>query len=873
MQPFLEDFIDTLTNRGVERVQAVLEDAKIGKEQVKIIAQRLSDFRDFATLIFTTEVFGDLISSGTISVNIRDLSLQMQEMYRIDNEISDLISGSKAIFSSQISTLEKEIAALEKQIQNYGFLLSDGGYFDYAYMETFNDALNMESFDWSIPDRASQYFGPAENAEVRTDEGVLSIAQYSRSTSITAQIVKSNASAFVSVNNGIENATKFTSEQGWRYVVASPNPVTSSLAEAGSVTGAQILVEFALNEPSISNEIKITPFAEHPIQIVKVVAYETMADSQGYEVVKNPVVIDKPLSLQFEARTVAKFQVLISQNVYERTAEVVTGEIQYRNIADASDAYRKYNDNNFLFHPDKNKKRNKPKFNDDRFSHLYFIIRQRLKRLLDRNQKRNLSNLNGGNGSPLPKRLPINFGDLSKIPIRREKDINYIYGKQDPSKFWNGDSPHLKVMSKMLLDFFDDRDVSLANYPAGQIPQILKSDLFKNPLLSTLYGDKNLDYQKIRPLASFIISQFRDVANFHTQQDGPAQNILTKANIYPAPMTSSVSSYKYQYFLGLEQISIGYSTPGQKAVFVTKPFSSVGDIGEIRLKSSEKNVVDNNILINQPLTSVEYSVSKVSDPNEESDWIPILPVDQSQVTGERFFPSSAGSGYFRFPALRSENIFLRKNGQSVNLDVARNYIYDASGVHVIGINLPNGELSDLDIYTVDYYPSPIFSTINFEDRGFNEVPLINVFSSDSAGESFTGTNGSTTVTLSYYPYVDEEQIQSNIASGQSVGPYEPVVVVLADGTIAGNITSYTKATQEQLNTNDSATLTYIHRGNLLIFNKPISQAFKVYYQYLKNNVRLRIVLRANAKQFVAPKVDFVQVKAKTRRPNRAEVIQ
>ena len=241
--------------------------------------------------------------------------------------------------------------------------------------------------------------------------------------------------------------------------------------------------------------------------------------------------------------------------------------------------------------------------------------------------------------------------------------------------------------------------------------------------------------------------------------------------------------------------------------------------------------------------------------------------------GERFFPNSAGSGFFRFPALRSENIYLYKNGTLVALDVARNYIYDASGIHVIGLNLLGNSLAELDIYTVNYTPTSTATTVNFAAEGFDEVPLVSAFSSDSAGESFTGTNGSTTVVLSFYPYIDEDQIQSNISSGQVVGPYEPIVVSLQDGTIAGNITSYTNETQSELNFNSSAPLSYIHKGNLLIFNRPITQNFKVYYQYLKNNARIRVVLRVNSKQFVAPKVDYVQVKAKTRRPNRAEVMQ
>lgn len=53
---------------------------------------------------------------------------------------------------------------------------------------------------------------------------------------------------------------------------------------------------------------------------------------------------------------------------------------------------------------------------------------------------------------------------------------------------------------------------------------------------------------------------------------------------------------------------------------------------------------------------------------------------------------------------------------------------------------------------------------------------------------------------------------------------------------------------------------------MLIFNQPITSAFRVFYSYLENNVRVRVVLRSDDKNFVSPKADLYQIKAKVRQP-------
>lgn len=849
MNLFLDSFISTLTGRSVERVSTLLEEAKVGKDQLQLIAERLVNFKDFTPLILGEEEFGSLISRTSISLNFRDIGVQMDELYSLDNGVSDLINGDRSILMSEVAALEAEVSALEKQIQNYAFLLSDGGSFDYAYLEPFNDELNRDSFDFPVTDRASQNFGPAEQASVRSDEGVLAISEQSLVTSpISGTIIDGNAIAMAITNNGIQNSTQSTSERGWRYVIGSPNPVSSGLADANGVTGAQVYIEYIMHNPGPCTEVRIVPFAEHPIQVVRVVLYENVLDnSKKFDVLDAPQTIDRPFTIHFPARTVAKFRVLLNQPVYNRKAEFASGEQTYDNLAST------------IAVGEPNPSTSQP---DSAGIYQAFV---RILAGLSKDERDRLIHI----ALPRGVNKHLNRDKIARLFSNRER-----FGPRDT---WLLPGDAEDIVYALSEQINGSGDLSLLAPPVSanvmHTPSILDTPLA--PILRGLRQSGGLN-----ATALFFISKFRDVyqAVTHTATNTVNTHFYDMdldPSIFPSPSPATQASFNYTYFLGLERIAIGFGDPAQKAVFVSKPFESVGDIGEIRIKTVDKDV----ILANQNrhsniITSIEYSVSNVTNPFRESDWIPILPIDtETQISAERFFPDGSGRGLLRFPSLRNETLVLYRNGITIPLDGNVNYIYDASGLYVMGIKLPTGETSSSDVFTVDYVPSSTWSTINFADKGFDNVPLVSAYDSAGAGEGFLGTGGDVVVSLNHYPYVDEDLVQANLASGLRIGEYQPITVILEDGNIGENITNYGPGTQSPLPSSDTSAPVYIHTNNVLMFNQSITQKFRVYYQYLQNNTRVRVVLRVNDKQFATPKVDLFQIKGKTRRPNRAKAMQ
>jgi hypothetical protein len=118
--------------------------------------------------------------------------------------------------------------------------------------------------------------------------------------------------------------------------------------------------------------------------------------------------------------------------------------------------------------------------------------------------------------------------------------------------------------------------------------------------------------------------------------------------------------------------------------------------------------------------------------------------------------------------------------------------------------------------------------------------------------------------LSNHPYVDTNKVQRESSYSSTlglVGGYQPIKVVLSDGTIAYNYTNYTGLRQNRLDPN-SSNLAFLHSGKQIIFNKEIDKSFRVYYQYEPSYLRYRIIFRVNDKIKVSPFVDSLIVKMK-----------
>ncbi len=326
------------------------------------------------------------------------------------------------------------------------------------------------------------------------------------------------------------------------------------------------------------------------------------------------------------------------------------------------------------------------------------------------------------------------------------------------------------------------------------------------------------------------------------------------------------TAFKYEYGFGIKEVKVGLSTLKGVAVYISEKLPSPGDIGEIKLVSSEEHSTDNT-LDNPFLTSVEYSVSTVSKPDLDTDWVPILPSGTTSVLSERMLFDEFGKAYFRFRASYTDNIAIYKNGNIIDITPFGKLLLDGAA-NIIGAQIDTQFYTGRDIFTCYYSPAIDPNVVNFESAGFDVPPLVSINDNDGPGEGFSSTGGQLSVGLKNYPFIDYAQASEAVYSPlYGMVGYSPITIRLEDGTSAYNLTNYASPINQVALDPNSEAITYIHSKNVIMFNRSVSSKFRVFYQYLPSNCRVRVVLRSNTDKFVTPKVDYYQIKSKTRSPN------
>jgi hypothetical protein len=346
----------------------------------------------------------------------------------------------------------------------------------------------------------------------------------------------------------------------------------------------------------------------------------------------------------------------------------------------------------------------------------------------------------------------------------------------------------------------------------------------------------------------------------------PEYNLALPVVPYSEILFEPNNSYSYRYILGLRSIKIKLADYKNRAVYVSKPIGVSGDISEVKLKESSVDYLSKTNTSNIALTSVEYSVTNSPEYYNESSWKPILPFNSDIVVGERLFPDGNGVSSFRFNAL-NDNITLYKNGDPYGAaDLSSLYLRRENSNTIYGVRIPVNSYTSTDIFTCDYVPAQDASTVSFDNYGDKVGSYISYHDGDSPGQFFYGSDN-LQYQLAYFPYIDYTQVDdSTYSSSIGLSPYSPIGVTFEDGSRAVNLTDYKLGTATTLDP-VSASYSFLQSGNVLIFNKPVDKNFKVFYNYFPSTLRVRVVLRSNYFETVSPKVDFYQVKSKTRKPD------
>lgn len=834
MRSFLDGFISSLGRAGQRRVGYVLSDAKADKNSAQLLAERLATSIITQSFVIEEHREGGKVSPGLVAQMFGAAQQNLNQLYDLSNTISDLQSTTSQVLAGDLNEMNEEISALEKAIENYAFLLSDGRTFDTAYIEKFSDELGRGSLPFKIPDRTGSPFEDWEMAWVDQEEGALKMSSVlSGPTSITARVLASNCSQFIRYGTKPQNAVKSTPSRGWMVKVAALAPITSGLSYENitdlTTGGAQYVLEFAFNRPSSIDTIELHPLAETRTQVLGIYLFDDITGTPSENLVSSPFYLSQRYAFSFPLRTVAKAWVVLRAEEYKRT--LLSAAVEER-----------------------------------RMENLEFLGGSP-------ETLAALGLLEDGTDAPGDTQ-PSDWvgGEIPAPPtVPAAKPTIYFWDKIDNSHLKGLFAPEPPTPNR--LDW--GSRIKSRRHTEPLVPAAI---VWKNqPKVATIMQESLQQFLQDRSLSSILVPETYQIGT--TSKPEPAGGGFDQEyrSTNQGALSTAVATgddnvlelmdrpLGYNYTLGLRNIRFGTSASGFRAAFVSKPIPASGNMGEVRLRKKDTHQESTDLTRDvSRITSVEYSVSNKSLPSLESDWVPIVPVEDREVIGERLFPGTVGEAYLRFPADPTRNIAIYRNGKLfLPRPINEMFIWNEARDSIRGFSIPQTELAPQDIFQASYFPKEGLDIVSFNDSSAIEVALVSAFDADGAGEGFTNVGTQLTVTLSNDPYIDYGQVSSatyNVTTGLS--GYSPITVLLEDGTTAYNLTNYKGGTQSVLNAS-SANYEYLHNGRSLIFNKVIPQSFRVYYQYSPNDLRFRVVLRANDNNFVTPKVDSVQIKGKT----------
>jgi hypothetical protein len=822
MKDFLDEYIVSLSGKRRSKIYDIMSAARVSKEDLEKLAEKLVNTRKEAPIVIRPEKFGALIESSHFEAAYRDVYRRTLELYNASNNISLLLDSHAAVLTSQIKAQEDELVAMEKAIANYAFTLSDNGFYDYAFTETFNDDTMLET-DSSIAltDRSEFNFNLTEKASINSSSGILTLSPALQiSYPLYGNVLTSNCLGFATSDTGLNNSLNATVDKGWRVALAAPKPISSKLPGADK-QGAQIELELILLSPAPCDTIVLTPFSDIEIEILNIQIVNTAEETNTMTILNTATALDRPLTVNFPMQAVTKFKILVNQSIYSRGAvPAVKEQVVYRNfysnLKQEREKVAAYMGRDYL----KNKKALK----------MVFV-----------NAKKHDKNLH-----IFKAEIPQTDFDVTHGPLTIDRIISRKSSSHNSEETWSYKSKVGTQMRRMI-----DQSIFNSN---GEILNDRQ-----------VYNTGSAFINRLNPLQANFLSGgsvvFPDREGVHAP---------LSADLLAYPVVEESKYLDYQYNIGLRNIQIGSGLRIFRGVFITKPIPAPSDSGEVKIKVDDVNfsLLDTSRDSNR-ITSIEYSVSNKSTPKGEEDWIPILPIDSTYVDAERIYFNEAGVAYLRFPASPEETFVVYKNGYRMDLSQIT-YIKSFDEFSIKGIRVTIGTYTPTDVFTINYVPSGNQTIVNFEDRGAGQSSLATAYDETGAGETFSSTYNNQVVTLQNEPFISYDKVQQSGGYSTTLGftgAYQPITVVLADGTVALNQTNYLGVSQNNLSAFNETKTAFIHSGKNIVFNKPMTEQFTVYYQYLPSNLRVRIVLRVNDINYVSPIVKSIQIKAKTLKAN------
>jgi len=835
-------------------VSRLIRDMKLSKSDVSSLVSTMSSYS--SSSYFSTQKVPVLsyVDRDNFIDLFRDTFLRMRELFRRANSAGLVINSMVDLYTAEIEKIENDIEDLNLFIDNYEFLSGKDDYYNFNYIEKFDNSLASmfnENYVFSVPDRDGRNFGSNGNGFVDSVSGLFKMGKSMTKKNMLSNIkslnVIDNYGSSVTSEGNPFNVINDSVRESWSVTAKSKTIILSDLTDysryfdfsSNVTTGAQAVMEIEFHSSTRMDTIRISPVHGKSLKLLQAVVFTddtSLEINSGLEheeqfitCLSSPQLLDSMIDVQFPSSLVTKIILIFNEQGYVRNGSVpLNSEVNSKLLQSFIDRRVQERANSFS------------KIQDI----VFFLFRRN----------------------------------------------NTIRGLRDRSSSqYDFYSYRFPTEVDTYLNLVEDELFTVNNTDYQDRPIFHTSPIFADLVMSiSSYFDSGNDFidesifiegQNRRSIGSMLPSGFSNLIydNKYQNFDTPVKRSSLDEVIRLLSTNENVDVYEYSF--GIRSIDF-YETnsldgsSADKACFVSSKINSPGHILAMKAKVVTGNIGLSTIESQYDLNSAfshELSFANKQNPTSESDWIPILSYDKTDVDSEVvFFDTNSLGAKLRFKAIPS-SIVLFKNGM---IDDSISYTYDS-----VNNTLYLSDAGDLDlsaIWCVRYIPDLQNSNpfeIDLQRYLSLNAPTRRFRGSDGNGERFTGTGADAVVTLSYSPYINSSYMQyanysSSVGtkfSGPATG-YSPVKVVLDDGTIATNMTNYSSKSIGSAFPNSSGVF-FIQSGKKLIFNIEINQGFYVEYEYSSNDTRFRLIVRKNVNENIPFGIDSVLVKAKVNSPN------
>lgn len=871
MDIYIPNYVSSLKKNARTTVSSMLNNVKADKTQISSLISNLSNYQTNNNFTPTLTTSFSKINRELFISTFREIDIRIRQNFSAINTVGLIINSMIDIFSAEINTIEKDIDILKKFIYNYEYLSGKDDLFNSTYVEKFDNALQDYRSDGSsfvLSDRDGEIFPPNGNAFIDTKTGLLKIGEGIRLNNVMPYIdsvsLKTNYEYMEKSTTDFNNVFTETLQDAWSVSIKSPTIIKSNIKEVANycpydttnISGAQVCAEIFFSSPQEIDTLYITPNYGNGLQLLQVILFGeeeelSIMDQQEFEnkitslaeadnlkikdisagrniipVLSAPILIDSVTEVCFENKLCKKIILIFNQQTYKRS----------QNTSDLSELSSRA-----VYQVAKNIRNNR-KFTTDKLQDMVyslFLLNDTLKGLR-KNSK--ITNNYYGSRYPVVQDIPMN----PYVENVRKTDLieSGLYN-QDPNS----------VIASMFKNFF-----SQAFDNSGEILEqniYLENSSINNQLYN--FGSPG-----------FVPINSTNSRNDNKKQfSEPTLSARTKESVL-IDLLNTEKLDQYEYSFSIKSIEFGKVKKAQarKASFISKKMAFEGhpQAAKVKVLMGQNQLDLNNYSYDlKSPCSIEISMSNIEVPASEKDWINIMNYGSNIVDSEvLFFDSQNFLATTRFPFL-PETLTVYRNG----------YILDPNQYTVYETNRIMVENFSKDyIYCVKYQVD--FSTYSYDVIDFIKSGLLNestklVSDFGELGEKYLGTNINNKITLKNIPYVNSSYLDNatysknvgTVFSGTNTG-YNPVKVVLGDGTNVTNLTNYT-SNNYNAQFPDNTGYYFIQNGKNIVFNKAITQGFRVIYEYLPESLRFRIIIRENIPDIkYSSTVDSVFVKCKTK---------